>query len=74
MMIRAYDEDYVVSAQRILGDMMDFAINTLEYDGDTFFLCLSYPAWRTSLETEILLMWLEGLDVSWREKCCGKAA
>ena len=23
MMIRAYDEDYVTSAQRILGDMMD---------------------------------------------------
>ena len=37
MMIRAYDEDYVMSAQRILGDMMDFAVNTLEYDGDTFF-------------------------------------
>lgn len=37
MMIRAYDEDYVASAQRILGDMMDFAMNTLEYDGDTFF-------------------------------------
>ena len=37
MMIRAYDEDYVASAQRILGDMMDFAVNTLEYDGDTFF-------------------------------------
>ncbi len=37
MMICAYDEDYVASAQRILGDMMDFAVNTLEYDGDTFF-------------------------------------
>jgi len=37
MRIRAYDEDYVISAQRILGDMMDFAVNTLEYDGDIFF-------------------------------------
>ncbi len=37
MMIRAYDEDYVGYAQRILGDMMDFAVNILEYDGDTFF-------------------------------------
>ena len=37
MMIRAYDEDYVMSAQRILGDMMDFAVNTLEYEGDAFF-------------------------------------
>ena len=30
MMIRAYDEDYVASAQRILGEKMDFAMNTLE--------------------------------------------
>lgn len=50
MMIRAYDEDYVASAQRILGDMMDFAMNTLEYDGDTFFhvYCVwhSTPVWE----------------------------
>ncbi len=37
MMIRAYDEDYLVYAQRILGDMLDFSINTLGYDGDMFF-------------------------------------
>lgn len=37
MTIRAYDEDYVMSAQRVLGDMVDFAVNTLDYDGDTFF-------------------------------------
>lgn len=37
MMMRAYDEDYVTYAQRILGDMLDFAVNTLEFDADEFF-------------------------------------
>ena len=27
-MIRAYSEDYLWYAQRILGDMLDFAVNT----------------------------------------------
>ena len=26
----AYDEDYVRLAQRIMGDMLDYAVNTLE--------------------------------------------
>ena len=37
MEIHAYDEDYVMSAQRILGDMMDFAVNSCELDADDFF-------------------------------------
>ena len=37
MAIRAYDEDYLPYAQRILGDMLDFAVNTYEIDIDQFF-------------------------------------
>lgn len=37
MMIRAYDEIYVDSAQRILGDMMDFAVNTCGMEPDEYF-------------------------------------
>ena len=29
MMIHAYSEDYLNNAQKILGDMMDYAVNTL---------------------------------------------
>ena len=28
----AYDEDYVMLTQRVMGDMLDYAANTLEYD------------------------------------------
>ena len=28
MVIHAYSDDYLTSAQRILGDMLDFAVNT----------------------------------------------
>lgn len=34
MEMRAYYEDYLAVAQRILGDMMDFAINTCDIDAD----------------------------------------
>jgi len=37
MAIRAYDEDYLPYAQRILGDMLDFAVNTYEF-GITHFV------------------------------------
>ena len=36
MMIRAYSEDYLWYAQRILGDMLDFAVNTYELDENEF--------------------------------------
>ena len=32
MVIHAYPEDYITSAQRILGDMLDFAVNTYDID------------------------------------------
>lgn len=37
MVIRAYDECYVDGAQRILGDMMDFAVNSCGLEPDGFF-------------------------------------
>ncbi len=36
MVIRAYSEDYVASAQRILGDAVDFAVMTLGLSPDSF--------------------------------------
>ena len=37
MVIHAYSDDYLASAQRILGDMLDFAVNTYDMDIDKFF-------------------------------------
>lgn len=37
MVIHAYSEDYLVSAQRILGDMLDYAVNTYEFNPDAFY-------------------------------------
>ena len=37
MTIHAYYEDYLHRAQGILGDMMDFAVNTCDLDPDDFF-------------------------------------
>ncbi len=37
MVIHAYSEDYLASAQRIMGDMFDYAANTYEMDLDQFF-------------------------------------
>lgn len=37
MVIHAYSDDYLISAQRILGNMLDFAVNTYDMDIDKFF-------------------------------------
>ncbi len=37
MEIRAYADDYLPYAQRILGDMLDFAVNTCDMDIDQYF-------------------------------------
>lgn len=36
MEIRAYDETYLLSAQRILGDMLDYIVFSFEMDADEF--------------------------------------
>lgn len=45
MMIRAYSEDYLRYSQRILGDMLDFAVNTYELDENEF--------WEMFLVTDV---------------------
>ena len=51
MVIHAYSDDYLTSAQRIFGDMLDFAVNTYDMDIDKFFqMC------HGNLKLEILLM------------------
>lgn len=37
MAIRAYDEDYLMPAQRILGDAVDYAVYACEMEADRFF-------------------------------------
>ena len=39
MRMQAYWEDYVDSAMRVMGDMLDFAVHTLGMDG-----CLLYTS------------------------------
>lgn len=36
-MICAYDEEYVGLAQRVMGDMLDYAVNTLAYELENFY-------------------------------------
>lgn len=37
MKMRAYSEDYLMSAQKIMGDMMDYAVNTYGFTLNEFF-------------------------------------
>lgn len=37
MEMRAYPSDYLASAQRIMGDMLDFAVNTCQMNIDEYF-------------------------------------
>ena len=37
MEMHAYSEDYLLTAQRILGDMLDYAVNEYEFDPDEFY-------------------------------------
>ena len=37
MEMHAYSEEYVTSAQRIMGDMLDYAVNTCEMNADDYF-------------------------------------
>ena len=57
MVIHAYSDDYLTSAQRILGDMLDFAVNTYDMDIDKLFLkCFWFQMCHGNLKLEILLM------------------
>ena len=37
MEMHAYSEDYLLTAPRILGDMLDYAVNEYEFDPDEFY-------------------------------------
>lgn len=37
MEMRAYSEEYLTSAQRIMGDMIDYAVYAYDMDADSFF-------------------------------------
>ena len=56
MVIHAYSDDYLTSAQRILGDMLDFAVNTYDMDIDKFFEMFLVSMCHGNLKLEILLM------------------
>ena len=49
MVIHAYSDDYLTSAQRILGDMLDFAVNTYDMDIDKFFEMFLVSNWKSYL-------------------------
>lgn len=50
MEIRAYDEVYLTQAQRILGDMMDFAVNSCDMDPDEYFRLFLVSSISTQFE------------------------
>ena len=52
----AYDEEYVTLAQRVMGDMLDYAVNTLNG-------CFLLVALQDSLRLVIRLMWQAGTAV-----------
>ena len=41
--MRAYSYDYLITAQRIMGDMLDFAVNTCDMDVDRYFVMFLVP-------------------------------
>lgn len=52
MEMRAYLSDYVPYAQRILGDMLDFAVNTCDMDIDEYFELFTVSSVSTQFKTE----------------------
>ena len=53
MEMHAYSEDYLLTAQRILGDMLDYAVNEYEFDPDEFYKCFQYPMYPDNFKKEI---------------------
>lgn len=59
MEMRAYPSDYLTSAQRILGDMLDFAVNTCDLDIDLYLGFSRYLLYPCNFKTEIQPILLE---------------
>ena len=68
MTMCAYSEDYLSMAQKVLGDMLDFAVNTCDFDIDQFFACFSYQMFLCSSRKEIRPILLGKQAANW----CGK--
>ena len=73
----AYDEEYVTLAQRVMGDMLDYAVNTLNYELQNFYRMFlisgiarqfeignpAYVAGRNGCEVVKEVIVLSGLDM-----------
>ncbi|MCI6066290.1 helix-turn-helix domain-containing protein [bacterium] len=73
----AYDEEYVTLAQRVMGDMLDYAVNTLNYELQNFYRMFlisgiarqfeignpAYVAGRNGCEAAKEVIVLSGLDM-----------
>ena len=73
----AYDEEYVALAQRVMGDMLDYAVNTLNYELQNFYRMFlisgiarqfeignpAYVAGRNGCEVAKEVIDLSGLDM-----------
>ena len=59
MMIHAYSEDYLNNAQKILGDMMDYAVNTYEFSPNQFY--------EMFLVSDVSMQFQTGKN--WKMKC-----
>ena len=73
----AYDEEYVTLAQRVMGDMLDYAVNTLNYELQNFYRMFlisgiarqfeignpAYVAGRNGCEVAKEVIVLSGLDM-----------
>lgn len=73
----AYDEEYVTLAQRVMGDMLDYAVNTLNYELQNFYRMFlisgiarqfeignpAYVAGRNACEVAKEVIVLSGLDM-----------
>ena len=60
MMIHAYSEDYLNNAQKILGDMMDYAVNTYEFSPNQFYEMFLVSDVSMQFQTgKLCLLWLK---------------
>lgn len=61
MEMRAYSYDYLITAQRIMGDMLDFAVNTCDMDVDRYFAMFLVSVFLCSFRMETNLY-------SWKDR------
>lgn len=76
-MIHAYDEEYLPLAQRVMGDMLDYAVNTLDFELNDFYTMFlisgmaaqfeignpAFTAGKNGCEVAKEVLWLSGIPV-----------